>query len=100
MPPSPLFLSEYEAIAAAVVLHPIAVSVILLSGAVAVAGFIRLLLPMLLEDRGEAAPDVGEQWNLSHTAMAIHVVLIIVVGIALMTPAGHAFITGVVTHLR
>ncbi len=99
VPPSPLFLSEYEAIAAAVTVHPIATFIVLVSGAVAVAGFIRLFLPMLLEVRGEAAPVVGERWNLSHTAMALHVVLIIVIGVALMAPAGRTFITSVATYL-
>lgn len=98
-PPSPLFLSEYMGIAAAVTTHPVATLVVLLSGVIIVGGFIRLLLPLLFERRGDAPSEVGEQWNLTHTAMALHAVLIVSVGVALLTPEGQDFINSVISYL-
>jgi hydrogenase-4 component F len=97
VPPSPLFLSEYFAVAASVVSHPVPTLIILLSGVVIVAGFVRLLVTMLIEEPVDQMPDVGETWNVSHTAMALHVALIVCVGIALMTGDGQHFITHIVT---
>lgn len=81
VPPSPLFMSEYFAIAAALPAHPYALSLALLSLVVILAGFARSLVPFLSgdahADEEGVAVVVGERWNASHTAMTLHVVLLL-----------------------
>lgn len=86
-PPSPLFFSEYLAILAAVKTHPLYLAVVLFALTVIFAGFLRLFMPMLFEIK-EHTERSGEKWNLSHTAMSVHLLILLALGIVLWTDIG------------
>ncbi len=92
VPPSPLFMSEYLAIAAGIRAHPLAIMAALGAFVVILSGFIRLVTPFLfapVPEGGAAHPVArGESWNLSHTAMLLHLVLL--VGFFLLVLSGTA----------
>lgn len=79
VPPSPLFLSEYLTIAAGITTHPFVIALALVALVVILTGFIRLVAPFLFAPvpEGDVAHPVvrGESWNLSHTAMLLHLAL-------------------------
>ncbi|HEX8947042.1 MAG TPA: proton-conducting transporter membrane subunit, partial [Candidatus Paceibacterota bacterium] len=81
VPPSPLFVSEYLTIAASITTHPFVIGIALLSFVIILAGFIRLIVPFIFGDvsTGESGYPVvqGESWNLSHTVMVLHLVILI-----------------------
>ncbi len=98
VPPSPLFVSEFRLVGAALSAEPWYLAGMLLAGAVIFAGFIRLLMPMLFQ-RSSEQPASRERLNLSHAAMALHLVAIIAFGIFFLTPAGESFITNIIKSL-
>jgi hydrogenase-4 component F len=88
-PPSPLFMSEYLAIAAGIGTHPYAVAAVLLALAIALAGFIRLVVPMLF---AESAPEAlerevvsGERLTGASTAMVLHLIILVALFVACIT---------------
>lgn len=97
VPPSPLFVSEYGVVASAILAHPWYVALILIAGTVVVAGFTRLLIPLLFA--GDSEAEKGERLNLSHFAMAFHVVLLVLLGAFSMTPEGYAFISQIASSI-
>ncbi len=99
VPPSPLFMSEIGAIGAAILVHPWYTAGILLAGVLVVAGFIRHLVPLLVSERGDVPAHLGERWNLSHTAMAFHLVLIVGFGFFFLTEAGFDFAIRIASYL-
>jgi hydrogenase-4 component F len=99
IPPSPLFVSEVSAIGASVGTHPLYTLIILLAGVIIVAGFISLIMPLLIADRGDVPRHYGERWNLSHTAMACHLILLLGFGIFFMTRDGFDFAMKIASYL-
>lgn len=80
VPPSPLFMSEYLAIASGVGAHPFIIVVALISFVIILAGFTRLVTPFLFApilEMTEHPIVVGESWNISHTAMTLHLILLV-----------------------
>lgn len=96
VPPSPLFLSEYMGFMRLFTLHPLLAGVLLLSGAVIFAGFIRNMMPMLYAKPSESTAHLlkhgPERWNTSHTAMLLHLVALGVLGVVFLRPEAYAFL--------
>ncbi|MES2014569.1 MAG: proton-conducting transporter membrane subunit [Patescibacteria group bacterium] len=89
VPPSPLFASELMLISQSVVTHPMLGAVVLLALAIIFAGFIRLIMPLLFataptSPKGEVP--LGEKWGFSHTAIALHLLLVLLFSVFLATP--------------
>lgn len=98
-PPSPLFLSEVMAFAAAINPHPYLVIGMLLAGTIIFAGMLRNLIPMLFGKRSDSVTAPVEHWNISHTAMALHVVALVVLGVAFLYPSSQTYLTNLATSL-
>ncbi len=100
LPPSPLFLSEYLIVSAAFAHHPVLILVLLLGGVLIFGGMINLLMPLLYTKReGVESPVSSEPWNLSHTAMTLHVLALIGVGVFCLTPFARTLIADMVSYL-
>jgi hydrogenase-4 component F len=100
VPPSPLFFSEYIMVSAGITTHPILISLMIVSLAIAFAGFIRLFMPFLLGKAAHGEGDgvavhAGEVWSLSHTAALLHIALLSVIGILLWDGA----LFGMIVHI-
>ena len=91
-PPSPLFYSEFLIVLAGITTHPILVTSVLLSLALIFAGFMSHLMPMLFQ--GATHPEIhrSEPLNLSHVAMSLDLALLVILGCALWTEPGRAFV--------
>lgn len=98
-PPSPMFLSEYLAFAGAITRHPFLVMGMLLAGTVVFAGFLRNLMPMLFSKQPDTVTAPVERWNISHTAMALHLVAVVAFGILVLSPTTQAFLTNIVATI-
>lgn len=102
VPPSPLFLSEYRLFSAAIVPHPFLALFIALGLTVIAAGFMRLVEPFLFSRAPHAVREEvvhTETLNISHAAMALHLVLIGSIGVLLWTGEGTAIITHIASSL-
>jgi hydrogenase-4 component F len=90
VPPSPMFLSEYLLVAAAIQTHPYALAAIGIALAVIFAGFIWLLGPMLFSKKVSAQVEEGEgeSWNFSHTGITLNLLALVALGICVWTPGG------------
>lgn len=95
-PPSPIFLSEYLGFAAATASHPFLVVGMLLAATVVAAGFFRNLAPMLLSRKVDDVKTPMERWNISHTAMALHLVVIVLLGAMFLMPSVQAHVASIV----
>ena len=91
-PPSPLFLSEYLALTIAIVSHPFLAILVLAAGVILLAGILCNLIPMLFQKKTDPVTSPIESWNISHTAMALHVAALAVIGILVMTPATQTYL--------
>lgn len=89
-PPSPMFLSEYLGFSGAITLHPWLALGMLLAGTVIFAGMIRNVVPMLYGKHADHVEGPVERWDLTHTAMALHLILLVALGVAFLTTAGQA----------
>ncbi|MFM2330752.1 MAG: hypothetical protein RLZZ26_259 [Candidatus Parcubacteria bacterium] len=102
-PPSPLFMSEFLAIAAGIGAHPYAVAAVLLALAIALAGFIRLVIPMLFAHTAPEAPEgevvSGENVSGATVAMAIHLIVLIALFVAIITGAALPVLTRIANIL-
>lgn len=94
-PPSPMFWSELMAFSAAIGTHPFLVIGMLLAGTVLFAGMLRNLLPMLFSTQKDPVTAPIERWNLSHTAMALHLIAVVAFGFLLMSPTTWSFLTAI-----
>lgn len=102
VPPSPLFLSEYRLFAGAISQHPVLVIFIAIGLTVIAAGFMRLIAPLLYSHAPHAVrEDVvhAETLNISHAAMALHLVLIGSIGVLLWTGQVSAIINHIASSL-
>lgn len=101
IPPSPLFLSEYWGLMAAVHTHPVFVVLLLVVGTVIFAGMMRQIIPLLYAPRNEDVDQTlpGEKWNLSHAAMLIHVCILGAVGVGLLLPPARLFLESLARSL-
>ncbi len=98
-PPSPMFLSEYLAFAAAIGSHPILVIGILLAGAVIFAGFLRNLIPMLFSKKPDTVNAPVERWNVSHVAMSLHLIAVAALGVLCLSPSVQAYLTNLAASI-
>jgi hydrogenase-4 component F len=102
-PPSPLFMSEFLAIAAGIGAHPYAVAAVLLALAIALAGFIRLVIPMLFAQTAPEAPEgevvSGENVSGATVAMAIHLIVLVALFVAIITGAALPVLTRIANIL-
>lgn len=99
VPPSPLFMSEILAFAAAMNTHPWLSAAMLLAGTVIFAGMIRNLVPMIFGKREDHVTAPVERWNLSHSAMLLHLLLLIALGLVFFTPAGQATLASIAASI-
>lgn len=80
-PFSPLFMSEYLAIANGIASHPIAITVVLIALTLALAGFIMRIVPMLFARTAVEPSDhpvvEGETFSLTSFALSLHLLLLI-----------------------
>ena len=92
-PPSPLFLSEYLIVSRAIMAHPYLTLVVLIALAVIAAGFLRFLMPLLFGAPKEGhEPVEGETWNRSHSAMLVHLLLVLVFGMLVWNSGVYALV--------
>ncbi|MBU6323147.1 hydrogenase 4 subunit F [Patescibacteria group bacterium] len=102
-PLSPLFVSEYFIVSAAVATHPLYTLIILFALSVIFAGFLHLFAPLLFTapSRGAEAlaEKTGERWNISHTAMLLHIVLLLAFGAFLLTGAAYPLLEHVAASI-
>jgi formate hydrogenlyase subunit 3/multisubunit Na+/H+ antiporter MnhD subunit len=95
-PPSPIFLSEYLIILAAVMNAPFVAISGLISLAIIAGGFLYAFMPFFFKTPYEGYdPQKGEHWNLSHTAMLIHVGVIVLMGLALLSGFGEVLLSNI-----
>lgn len=102
VPPSPLFLSEFVLVSQAIAPHPYASAILLLSLTIVAAGFIRFMIPLLYapaERAKEHAIEQGESWNLSHSMILLHLVIIFVLGVVVWLPAGSALVIRIASSI-
>jgi hydrogenase-4 component F len=94
-PPSPIFFSELSAFSAGIGSHPLLVIGMLLAGTVIFAGMLRNLIPMLFSQKEDTVKAPVETWNISHAAMVLHLVAVVVFGVLLMSPSTWSFLTNI-----
>lgn len=94
VPPSPLFMSEYLLVSAAVLTHPYLTAVVLLSLAIVAAGFLYAFMPFFFAEIHDEHRQEGhkETWNMSHTALLLHIILIIAAGIFIWSDTAYAIL--------
>lgn len=98
VPPSSLFASEFLMLTAGFASHPVLMLAVLLVSVIIFAGMTRTMLPTLIgveHAAGEhtAVPSVRsrERWNGSHVAMVLHLVVVVLLGLAAFHPVTLAF---------
>ncbi len=82
-PASPLFVSEYLLVLSGVTTHPYLTGIVLLALAIVFAGFIRQLMPLVFagsHDGMHEHSSGGERFNLSHFAITLHVLVLLILG--------------------
>jgi len=99
VPPSPIFFSEVSAFTVAIGTHPWLSAAMLFAGTVIFAGMIRHFVPMIYGKRPDPVDAPVETWNLSHTAMSLHLVLLFVLGIVFLTPAGQTTLSSIASSI-
>jgi hydrogenase-4 component F len=80
-PFSPIFMSEYFAIAAGIDAHPIAIAIVLAALTLALAGFIMRVMPMLFSKQAAEPSEhpirEGERVSRTTFALSVHLVLLL-----------------------
>jgi hydrogenase-4 component F len=95
-PPSPIFMSEYLIVLAAVAEAPLVAICGLISLVIIAGGFLFAFMPFFFNAPHDGYnPEKGERWNLSHTAMLIHVIIVILIGCGLFLGYGDPFLKNV-----
>lgn len=101
VPPSPLFVSELSALAAGILVHPIAIAIVLVGLTVALAGFIRFIPGLLFgtvpHEVHERPVALGERWDASHTAMALQLLLAVAFFVVLVTGPGRVVVGHIIS---
>lgn len=92
VPPSPLFFSEYLAIAAGISTHPFVIGAALLGLAIVLAGYVQLVMPMLFSHTTAEPLDhmvkEGELFSRTTFSMALHIVLLLAFAVLVFTGIG------------
>lgn len=108
VPPSPIFMAEYLTFSAAVSQYP-RVSILLLgAGALIFGGMLMRFIPFLFSEKVKENPlhaeskhegKTLEPWNLTHTAISLHIAAAVIVGITFLTPNAYVFFQYMATQL-
>lgn len=94
LPPSILFVSEYAMFSAAFVVHPILSLIIFASLSVIAFAMLRSTISMFVSDDSEVIVK-KEKWNMTHSVMALQLILIVGLTFFFSTDNGLRFIDSI-----
>lgn len=95
VPPSPLFMSEWRLVLAAIFSHPWLIALVLVSLVIAVVGMLQAVLAMLFEDEDTEHPAPTPRcsgWNITTVVMTIELLLLVALGGWMLTEHGAQFL--------
>lgn len=97
VPPSALFVSEYTMFVNAIAIHPVISLVVFISLSVIAYSMLRSTLSMFASG-DDTVEQKKESWNVTHTVMAVQLMIVVVFGIWVSSDAGMEFIKSIVNE--
>jgi hydrogenase-4 component F len=95
IPPSVLFVSEYTIFTAAFALHPILSLCIFLALSIIAYVMLKSTIGMFFSQEDESQPQEKEKWNVSHSVMAVQLLLVVGLTFFLSSGSGFSFVDSI-----
>jgi hydrogenase-4 component F len=99
MPPSVLFVSEYNLFVALISKHIYIALLAFASLGVIAFGMLRTTIGMILENKDDETAQKKEHWNVTHSIVTAHLVIVIILAAWFTSQGGSEFIANIVKNL-